>query len=75
MVTIPRFAIFYANGDIVEGGGPDDETVEIKFEVSKKWLEAPNDEVQAVVVENPYSCRYVWRGRCSAAPACPACWG
>ncbi len=60
---IPKFAIFYANGDIVEGGGEDDELVDIHFKVSKKWLDAPNDEVQAVVVENPYSCRYVWRGQ------------
>jgi len=61
--VIPKFAIFYANGDIVEGGGEEDELVEITFKISKKWLDAPNDEVQAVVVENPYSCRYVWRGQ------------
>lgn len=56
------FAIFYADGSVVEGGGPDDELVNITFKVSKKWLEAPNDGVQAVVVRNPYTCRYVWRG-------------
>ena len=56
------FAIFYSDGSIVEGGGDDDEIVELTFKVSKKWLEAPNDGVQAVIVKNPYSCRYVWRG-------------
>lgn len=59
---IPKFAIFYDDGAVVEGGGEDDEMVEVTFRVSKKWLEAPNDGIQAVVVENPYSCRYVWRG-------------
>lgn len=56
-----RFAIFYENGSIVEGGGEDDETVDVTFTVSKKWLEAPNDGIQAVIEENPYTCRYVWR--------------
>jgi len=56
------FAIFYDDGTIVEGGGDDDELVDITFKVSKKWLEAPNDGVQAVIVRNPYTCRYVWRG-------------
>ena len=56
-----KFAIFYENGDIVEGGGEDDEVVEITFRVSRKWIEAPNDGIQAVVEENPFTCRYVWR--------------
>ena len=56
------FAIVYSDGSIVEGGGDDDEIVELTFKVSRKWLEAPNDGVQAVIVKNPYSCRYVWRG-------------
>lgn len=58
---IPRFAIFYENGSVVEGGGEDDEVVELTFKVSKKWLEAPNDGIEAVVEENPFTCRYVWR--------------
>lgn len=56
------FAIFYDDGSVVEGGDDTDELVEITFKVSKKWLEAPNDGVQAIVVRNPYTCRYVWRG-------------
>ena len=56
------FAIFYDDGSVVEGGGPDDEVVELTFKVSKKWLEAPNDGIQAVVVRNPFTCRYVWEG-------------
>jgi hypothetical protein len=59
---IEPFAIFYHDGSIVEGGDETDEEVEITFKVSKKWLEAPNDGLQAVIVKNPYSCRYVWRG-------------
>lgn len=57
------FAIFYADGSVVEGGGSDDEVVEVTFRVSKKWLEAPNDGIQAVIVRNPYTCRYVWSGQ------------
>lgn len=56
------FAIFYADGSVVEGGDESDELVELTYKVSKKWLEAPNDGEQAVVVRNPYTCRYVWRG-------------
>ena len=55
------FAIFYNDGSIAEGGGEDDEMVEVTFKVSRKFLEAPNDGIQAIVVYNPYSCRYVWR--------------
>lgn len=57
------FAIFYSDGSVVEGGGEDDEVVEVTFKVSKQWLEAPNDGVQAVIVRNPYTCRYVWSGQ------------
>lgn len=57
------FAIFYEDGTVVEGGGPDDEVVEITFKVSKQWIEAPCDGVQAVVVRNPFTCRYVWTGQ------------
>lgn len=57
------FAIFYADGTVVEGGGPDDEVVEVTFKVSKQWLEAPNDGIQAVIVRNPFTCRYVWKGQ------------
>lgn len=57
----PRFAIFYADR-IVEGGGPSDEEVEVVFRVSKKWLEAPVDGVQAVVVEDPHTSRKALNG-------------
>ena len=56
-----KFAIFYEDGSVVDGGGEDDEEVELTFKVSKKWLEAPNDGIQAVIEENPITCRYVWR--------------
>ena len=62
-MAFDRWAIFYADGSVVEGGGEDDEIVEVTFRVNKKWLEAPNDGIQAVIQENPYSCRYVWRGQ------------
>jgi hypothetical protein len=48
---IPRFSIYYTNGDVVHGGGEDDEEVTLTF--SKKWLSAPNDGVCHIVVECP----------------------
>lgn len=57
------FAIFYDDGSVVEGGREDDEVVELTFRVSRQWLEAPNDGIQAVIVRNPHTCRYVWRGQ------------
>lgn len=51
MVKIPRFSIFYTNGEQVDGGGEDDELVPIY--VSRKWLEAPNDGVSHIVCETP----------------------
>lgn len=57
------FAIFYDDGSVVEGGGEDDEIVEVTFRVSKAWLDAPNDGIQAVIVRNPFTCRYVWSGQ------------
>ena len=48
---IPKFSIYYNNGDVVHGGGEEDEEVTLVF--SKKWLEAPNDGVSHVVVECP----------------------
>lgn len=59
---IPKFAIFYNDGSIVEGGGQEDEEITLSFTVSKKWLEAPIDGVQAVVSERADTCRIVWRG-------------
>ena len=50
-IVIPKFSIYYNNGEVVHGGGPEDETVTLTF--SKKWLEAPNDGVSHVVVECP----------------------
>ena len=48
---IPRFSIYYNNGDVVQGGGEDDEEVTLTF--SRKWLEAPSDGVSHIVVECP----------------------
>lgn len=62
-MSFDRFAIFYDDGSIVEGGGEDDEVVEVTFRVNKKWLEAPNDGVQAVIFENPTTCRYLLKGQ------------
>lgn len=45
-----KFAIYYNNGDIVYGGGDDDELVPVYF--SRKWLEAPSDGVSHVVVDS-----------------------
>lgn len=59
---IPRYAIFYGDGSVVEGGGEDDEWVEVRLRIPKTWRDAPPDNVQAVICENPYSSRYVWRG-------------
>ncbi len=59
---IPKYAIFYESGEVFEGGGDDDELVEVTFKVSKKWLEAPTEGVQAIIEQNPFTCRYVWQG-------------
>ena len=44
-----KFSIYYNNGDVVHGGGEDDEEVTLTF--SRKWLEAPSDGVAVVVSE------------------------
>ena len=49
-MKIPKFTIVYNNGDVVHGGGEDDEVVMVAF--SKKWLEAPSDGVSHVVGED-----------------------
>lgn len=56
----PRFAILYRD-EIVEGGGPEEETVEVTLRLPKAWVEAPLDGVQAVIIEDEYSTRAVWR--------------
>ena len=48
---IPRFSIYYTNGEVVHGGGDDDEEVTLTF--SRKWLEAPSDGVCHIAVECP----------------------
>jgi len=48
---IPKFSIYYTNGEVVHGGGEDDEEVTLTF--SRQWLEAPNDGVCHIVVECP----------------------
>ena len=58
-----EFAIFYDDGSIIEGGGDDDEVIELTFKVSKKWLNAPADGVQAVIVKDDYVCRHVLYGK------------
>lgn len=49
----PRFAIYYADGSVCEGGGPGDEYVAVTIRVSRDWLEAPADRVLGVIVEQP----------------------
>lgn len=44
------FAIFYNNGDVVYGGGEDDEVITLTF--SRKWLEAPSDGVSHIISDN-----------------------
>lgn len=46
-----KFAIFYNNGEVVYGGGTEDE--EVSITISKKWLEAPNDGVSHIISEVP----------------------
>lgn len=48
-MRIPKFSIFYNDGEVVHGGGEDDELVPVYF--SKKWLEARSDGVCQVNVE------------------------
>lgn len=45
-----KFAIYYNDGSVVEGGGDNDDIVMLTF--SKKWLEAPSDGVACVVYDN-----------------------
>ena len=61
MNKVPKYAIFYGDGSIVEGGDEDDAWVDLNLRIPRKFLEAPSDNVQAVIVENPYTSRYVWR--------------
>jgi hypothetical protein len=58
----PRFAVFYADGSVVEGGGEDDEFVEVTIRVSRDWLEAPAARVLGVVAEQGDISRVVLRG-------------
>jgi len=51
MPTFPRFAIFYADGAVVRGGGSDEEMVTLT--VPRSWFEAPADGVVVVNVESP----------------------
>jgi hypothetical protein len=47
---IPRFSIYYTNGEVVHGGGEDDEEITLTF--SRKWLEAPSDGIATVIIED-----------------------
>lgn len=49
-----RFAIYYADGTVHEGGGEEDELVDVTIRVSRDWLEAPSDRVLGVIVEKPH---------------------
>lgn len=55
----PRFALFYADGTVIEDDGED---VEVTFKVPRKWLEAPAVGVQVVVVRNEGNRAQVFRG-------------
>lgn len=61
-MATPKFAIFYADETVYEGGGEDDEMVEISTRVPRSWLEAPSDRVLFVVFEDPITGRVVLRG-------------
>ena len=56
---IPRFSIYYTNGEVVHGGGEDDEEITLTF--SRKWLEAPSDGVTHIVGERPDIGRGLYR--------------
>jgi len=58
---VPKFAIIY-HDRVVEGGGAGDEYVDVVFRVSKAWIDAPVDGVQAVIIEDPYQGRSVVHG-------------
>jgi hypothetical protein len=60
-MSTPRFAIFYADGSIHEGGGGDDELIPVTLMVSRDWLAAPSMGVLFVAVEDPYVSRRVMR--------------
>lgn len=53
-MATPRFAIYYADGSIAEGGGEADEFVDLVVRVSRDWLAAPADRVLGVIVEKPH---------------------
>lgn len=57
-----RFAIYYADGSVYEGGGEGDELIDVTIRVSRDWLAAPADRVLGVIVENPQTGRVVLRG-------------
>ena len=56
---IPKFSIYYNNGDVIHGGGEDDEEITLTF--SRKWIEAPSDGVSHVVGERPDIGRGLYR--------------
>lgn len=55
--------MFYADGSILEGGGASDELVTLTFTLPRRWLDAPNDGLQATIQEDKYVCRKVQMGR------------
>lgn len=57
-----RFAIFYADGSVYEGGGPDDALVPIIVHVSRDWLDAPADGVLFVAVDEDRTKNVVLQG-------------
>lgn len=62
VVAIPRFAIFYADGSVTEGGGAHDELVPVTVLVSRDWLAAKSDRVLFVAVAELHSSRQVLQG-------------
>ena len=57
-----RFAIFYADGSIYEGGGPNDELVDVTIKVSRDWLNAPHERVLFVAKDESHSGGCVLQG-------------
>ena len=63
-MSAPDIAIFYADGSVVECSNDEQVEVTLTFKVSKQYLEAPSQGVQAIVerVDNG-DFRHVSRGK------------
>lgn len=62
-IDTPDLAIFYADGSIIECSNEDQTEITITFKVSKDFLNAPSQKVQAIVQRDEFSNRHVLRGK------------